>query len=415
MKCRVGVFSFVCVVIGLLACDARAQMLELSRSFRIGPNPRDIVAADLNGDNWPEIITADTGVLADGREERPANDELSLLMAQGNLEYVKHHPSLKTGFAPYGIAVANIDELKMPDIVVVSFLEVRHRDITLYRNLPDGLFETIDFRVPDEGLTYCRHLDGDSQPIFTKPGLTSLVIDDLNGDGYRDIVTTAWSCDALVFVPGDPKPKVYFGPPKYFMAPGGPRDVKLADFDKDGLKDLAVVYHTTGEIGLWRGDGQGNFQEVTRFPTRGRLPNDLQVADMDSDGIPDLIVSHQHTDDSVVVFYGDGGFEFSVSQEVLLGEQRNVLEKEIRDMIVEDLTGDGRPEIAAACFASSEVAVLINQGSSGAKAQQFRTEAYTIKEGRPRAVCAADFNQDKKRDLAVALWEPDTVLLMLQR
>ena len=56
------------------------------RRFKVGPNPTAIVARDLTGDAWPEIVTADRGVMSDPREERPANDELSLLLAEGELE-----------------------------------------------------------------------------------------------------------------------------------------------------------------------------------------------------------------------------------------------------------------------------------------------------------------------------------------
>jgi len=413
MGLRFGAFAPLAAALCLTLVPASAQTFEISRVFRVGSNPRAITAPDLNGDGWPEIITADTGPLADQREERPANDELSLLIAEGDLKYVKHHPSLKTGFAPYAIAVANIDGLRMPDIVVASFLAVRHRDITLFRNLPDNLFETLDFKVPDEGLAYYRHLDGDGLPIFTKPGLSSLAIADINGDGYRDLVSTAWSCDALVLLPGDPE--AYFGVPQFFPLAGGPRDVRFYDFDGDVQGDLAVLLHTTGEVALLRGNGQFGFEPVTRFPTRGRLPNRIRVCDVNQDGRADIVVSHAHMDDSIVIFYGDGGFAFSVSQELLLGDDRAVLEHQIEDLVAEDFNGDNRPDLAAACFASGKIEAFINTSAASERTQAFRRESYAIREGRPRALCVADFNQDGKKDLAAAAWQPYSVVLLLAR
>ena len=41
------------------------------------------------------------------------------------------------------------------------------------------------------------------------------------------------------------------------------------------------------------------------------------------------------------MFYGDGGFEFSISQEIMLGKDRQILEHEIRDVVVHDINGDG--------------------------------------------------------------------------
>ncbi len=382
-----------------------------TRQLPAGPNPSAIVAADLNGDEWPEIITADVGSLTDPRQERPAHDQLSFLVAQGDLDY-EPQPQLQTGFAPYCIAVANIDALKAPDLVVGSFHAVRERNISLFRNLRDNLFEPSHFSIPpDRELPYERMRDGDGAPIFTTPGITSLIVSDINHDSYRDIVATGWSSDVLIFVPG--VPDAYFGAPRFTRAVGGPRDVKAADFDKDGETDLVATLYTAGQLALWKGDGTGAFEPAAHFASRGRLPHKVQVADVNRDDRLDLVVSHCYTDDSIVLFYGDGDFQFSLSQELMLGEDRKVLEHEIRDIIVTDLNGDDKPDIAAACYGSAQVVVFINNSPDAALPQTFREETYPYKDARPRGLCAADFNRDGARDLAVTLWEANAVGLLL--
>jgi len=96
----------------------------------------------------------------------------------------------------------------------------------------------------------------------------------------------------------------------------------------------------------------------------------------------------------------------------MLGKDRDVLEHEIRDIAVTDLNGDGRPDIAAACYASASVVVLFNVSTDAAPQQQFRNETYTFKEGHPRALAVADFDNDTRPDIAVALWETNSVGLM---
>lgn len=406
----------VLAAIAILATSALdAQTFSVRpRLLPVGPNPSAIVAHDLNGNGLLDIITADRGLMSDPRDERPANDELSLLMAQGDLNYAKVHPSPKTDFAPYAIAVANIDAIKWPDIIVASFLAVRHRDIALFINkAQENLFEPFTFRAPDEHLAYFRHTDGDGAEVFTRPGLTSLAVQDINGDGLRDIIATGWSSDVLVIFPGHAEN--HFDSPRYIPAPGAPRDLCLADFDKDGHADIAVAMYAANEVALFKGDGKGAFTEMRRFATRGRLPNRVRVADINRDGIPDIIVSHRYSDDSVVIFYGDGGFQHSVSQEIVLGTDRDIPEHEIRDMLVEDLDGDGRPDIAVACFASGKIIALINESTDNARAQRFRREIYAFEQGRPRALCVADFNKDEKKDIAVALWDVDSVGFLLNR
>ncbi|MFO7975514.1 MAG: VCBS repeat-containing protein [Candidatus Hydrogenedentota bacterium] len=388
--------------------------------FPVGPNPSAIASTDLNGNGIPEIIAADTGELTDPRSERPANNELSVLAATKPLEYEKQVP-LITGFGPYCIAIANIDALPALDILVGSFHAVERRsasrDLTLFRNIGDLLFEPVEFSVPVDRLRYLRNRDADEQPIFTKPGITAMTVYDFNADDYRDVIATGWSSDVLIYFPGHPT--AYFEEPRFLRAPGGPRDIQTADFDNDGNMDLVTVMYASGEIVLWKGDGEGNFEEADRFLSRGALPHKVRVADINADGKPDLVVSHCHTYDSIAIYYGTGDFKFELCQEISLGTTRSVLEHEIRDFVVEDLNEDGRPDIALACFASARVSVLMNTSEDNGLPQTFSKSTYTFesggKTGKPRALCVQDFDGDEVKDLAVALWNANAVALLLGR
>ncbi len=191
-----------------------------------------------------------------------------------------------------------------------------------------------------------------------------------------------------------------------------PQDVDLADLDGDGKTDLAAAMYATAEVALFKGDGAADFKEATRFQSRGNLPSTLHIRDINKDGSPDIIVSHAHSDDSIVIFYGDGPFSFPLSQEIMLGKDRDVLEHEVRDIAVADLNGNGRMDIVAACHASASVIVLFNESDDDATPQRFRREEYLFDEGRPRALCVADFDKDERQDIAVALWDVNAVGFM---
>lgn len=378
------------------------------RLIAVGPNPCAIACRDLNDDGLVDMVTADRGLLADPRDERPANDELSVLIADKPLAYTRLTPTLKTGFGPFALDIANVDGLKWPDIIVANFHAVRHRDITVFLNIKtEGIFRPATFRIPDENLGYFRHRDGEGVPVFTRPGLTSVTVRDMTGNGLRDLLATGWSSDVVVFMAGHAEQ--HFSEPQFISVPGAPRDLCIADFDKDGKPDFAVVCQATGEIGVWRGDGRGGFTEKVRFPTRGNLPTTIRAADFNNDGHMDLATSHSHTEDSIVIFYGDESFAFAVSQEIALGKDRAVLEHEIRDLVVGDFNGNGRPDLAAACFASREVCVLLNTSSDTRMPQNFVRETYRFSDSRPRALAVADFDNDGKNDLAVALWDANAV------
>ncbi len=395
------------LAMALVAVQAGAAVFQVaSQRVQVGPNPSAIAVADLNDDGFPDIVTADTGALSDPRQERPANDELSVLLTTGPMAY-EPIPRLRSDFAPYDIAIANMDALKAPDIIVASFMAVRTQDIALFRNMGDKLFEPLYFGIPDETLPYLRNRDSDDEPVFTVPGLTSIAVADFNQDRFRDIIATAWSSDLLVHFQG--RADVYLAEPQFIAAPGGPRRVRVLDVDGDGALDLAVALYNANEVGLWKGDGTGGFAAAGRFMTRGRLPSDLEVGDINGDGKPDLIVSHSYSEDSIVVFYGDGTFSYGTSQELLVGPDRHVLEHEIRDITVADMNGDSRLDIAAACFASRSVAVFLNSSEDSALPQKFVSETYPFDQARPRALCAGDLDNNGATDLAVALWDANAV------
>lgn len=384
--------------------------IRYPKTFRVGPSPISIAAADLDGDGIPEILTANRGRLADVRDEHPAGNTVSFLAARNPLEY-RALPPLRTGLGPYQIVIANIDALKAPDIVVANFHATRNRDLTLLRNIGENLFEPHHFSISDDLLTYRRMRDSEGHPVFSKPGLTSLIIEDIDQDGYRDAIATGWSADVLLYFPGHPE--AYFSGPIITELPGGPRDMATGDFDGDGKADLAVTLYSDNEIALLRGDGTGAFTLVDRFKSRGNLPHKIRWADINKDGKNDLIVSHAHADDSIVVFFGNESFSFPLSQEIILGDSRQKLEFEIRDMVVADLTGNGRVDIALACHEASAVILLKNTSKGTDYPQSFSQEVYRFDGGRPHALCIGDFNQDDHPDLAVALWEADAVALLL--
>lgn len=400
------------VIVWLAAFHAGAQTFFRSDiALSTGPNVVAIAVADLNEDGLPEIVTADRGRLFDPHDERPANDQLSFFVAAEPLEYVPQ-PQLRVGFAPYAIRVVNVDALRAPDIVAVSFMASRDRDMTLFRNLGENLFEPLAFSVPDDDVRYARMLDGAGEPVYTMPGLTAVEVYDFDDDGYRDAVATAWSSDVLVYFPGHIDE--YFSKPRMIPLPGAPRGLVRADFNRDGHQDLAVALYATGEICILQGDGEGGFTPATTFDSRGDLPALLATGDFDADGVVDLLVAHVHGDDSLVVFRGTEEGEFPVSQELLFGEDRAAIEFEVRGMAVADFDGNGRPDIAVAGFESREVVVLMNEQGRGFPLE-FRREFYRFKEGRPRAVTAADLTGNGKLDLAVSLWETDRIEFLLQR
>ncbi len=394
----------------LVTVSASAQTFQLqSKRFRVGPNPTSVAIADINGDGIPDLLTSNRGRLMDVRDERPAEDHVSYLIGRADLTF-DAQPPLPCEFGPYRVVVANIDALKAPDIVVASFHAVRNRDLTLLRNIGDGLFEPHSFTVPDDGLQYVQDRDAEGLPLFTTPGLTSLAIADIDRDGYRDAIATGWSSDVLVMFPGHPD--LYFGAPEMLELAGGPRDLLLRDLDADGELDLAVALYSGNAIALLKGDGKGHFDLIDRIPSGGAWPNALRHADVNEDGRGDLVVIHAQGDDAVVVHYGEGKFGYSVAQSIRLGADRFRRELGVRDVACADFNGDGRTDLALACPDSGTVMVLRNSSAGSTIPQSFATETYAFEDAEPYALEAQDLDGDGRPDLAVALWRANAIGLL---
>ena len=165
--------AMVGLVLGYSAV-APADLFRRGAKWPVGPNPTAVIAADLNNDGLPDLVTADLGQLSDQTSARPANDEISILIAQKDFTFVRQVS--RVGFGPFALAVANMDMTKAPDILVGCFHDLRdRRDLWLLRSIGTNLFEPVDFRVPDAGFIYRRNKDSSNQPLYSTPGLTSLV------------------------------------------------------------------------------------------------------------------------------------------------------------------------------------------------------------------------------------------------
>jgi hypothetical protein len=83
-----------------------------------------------------------------------------------------------------------------------------------------------------------------------------------------------------------------------------PHGLAAADFNGDGLTDLAVSARSAGELAVFLGDGKGGFNPLPVIKTNQDVIA-LAAADFDRDGRLDLaLVSASHS--AVVMLKGDG-------------------------------------------------------------------------------------------------------------
>jgi hypothetical protein len=135
-----------------------------------------------------------------------------------------------------------------------------------------------------------------------------------------------------------------------------PKAIELADLSGNGIPDLIVANGGGNDILVYSGLGNGQFGPARSFPV-GTDPVSITIADLNGDGIPDLVIANQGSND-VSILYGQGhGADWTLVRgprlSAGLGPDATV---------VEDVNGDGVPDILVANSASNDVYLLRGTG-----------------------------------------------------
>jgi hypothetical protein len=229
-----------------------------------------------------------------------------------------------------------------------------------------------------------------AQATYSTAGPASVVAADFNGDGMTDLAILSYGLVLLgngdgTFQPG----RFSYGTLCYFGAAG--------DFNGDGNTDV-VCANELNTVTVLLGNGDGTFQPPVAYPA-GAEPLGVAVGDFDGDGNADLAVASA-VDNKVYVLLGngDGTFRPAVSYDV--GRFPTCV-------TVGDFNGDHKTDLAVANDGGYTVSILLGNGDGTFEA----AASYAAGVG-PDAIAAADFNGDGRLDLAVATAETGVIVLL---
>ncbi len=142
---------------------------------------------------------------------------------------------------------------------------------------------------------------------------SSIVLEDFDGDGDNDLITTSASENSCIFLRN--QGNLAFSPdtiPAEFS-----RGLVAMDYENDGDLDFVTTNRTLYDHGItvFLNDGLGNFTEKPNcfFPFASGFPNGVVAADFDLDGKTDLAIASSF--DSLFVLYNLGGFNGPTSIE----------------------------------------------------------------------------------------------------
>jgi len=348
---------------------------QLLNSVNVGANPNSIAAVDLNGDGKLDLVTAN---YTDGN--------VSILLGHGDATF-QASAQYAAGASANFVAVGDFNKDGVVDLAVAD-------------NNASGSGNTVSVLLGNGLFAPKNDFAAGTSPI-------AVVTGDFNKDGNQDVAVADSGTDNTVSVLFGNGMGGLTGLTPYLTGKT-PFDVAAGDFNNDGNLDLFVV-NNVGSFGTpLRGSSNGTFAVQSGvFDSNTFSPADAALADFNGDGILDVAMA-ENGSNKVSVFLGMGDIHLKFQPGVDYAVGANPI-----SIAAGDFNGDGKPDLVVADIggpAGANLSVLLNKGDgTGTFLPAVPYGAGT----NPNEVQVGDFNGDGKLDIAVANFSSNNVSILL--
>lgn len=186
-----------------------------------------------------------------------------------------------------------------------------------------------------------------------------------------------------------------FAPPKSYPVGTSPAAIAVGDFNGDGKMDIAVANTGSGDVSVLLGNGDGTFQPASHF-SAGNSPTAIAVGDFNGDGKLDLAAfqpTANGVSGSVGILFGNGDGTFQAPKIMTFTQTAKF-------MAVADFNLDKKSDLAIGNSTSLDIFLGNGDGTFQA-AKAAPSSNCTVAPTNCIGVATADFNGDSKPDLAL--------------
>ena len=355
---------------------------------------------DLNNDGWKDIVT-------------------TIVSNEGKLVWFKNYEQGNFG-PPQTIAgqmnsltyinVSDIDNDGDKDIIAVfknkNIVKYKNfgnenfgqQELILNNNKPIYYVKTTDFDedkfmdivyVELSGEIFRLKNDGNgklgaAQAISDVENVRHFEIEDINQDGYKDILVSNLTG---LFVYTNDGMENFEG---YKIDSQYPFKIKVCDLNNDGFKDL--VCGDDNSIHGYLNKGDGKFGDRQTVVQRHGI-NHIQCMDIDNDGYLDILYAGQKSA-QIIIQKNDGNKNFGKA-EVLHTDSKN-----IEDFIVADVDGDNDNDLLFSSFSPYKIAWFPNEANGNFAPQKNISTTIDW----PHKLFVTDINNDGDEDVLIGTY-----------
>jgi hypothetical protein len=272
-------------------------------------SPRDIAVGDLNNDGALDFATADLSA-----------NSVSVVLQDGASpgSFLPATP-VAPGDQPSHVAIGDLNNDGFQDLAVSI----------------DGV-GTIVMLLQDTAMpgTFAA-----AQDLGTGGAARFLRVLDINNDGFDDITYSNLGSQRISVILQNPAKAGTFLSVIEIVVSTSPAEIDIADFDGNGLLDMAVADDVDDGVAILLQTASGVFKLIS-FVAAGNATNSVVSVDLNGNGVLDLATANEN-ENTLSILMGDGGGGFTKLGNIAAGARP-------RSIVSADVNGDGTADLLSA-------------------------------------------------------------------